>query len=594
VTGKKIKEKLDKHALSRTHLDYVTRWNEDKSSKTNGSVVSQLSNAHRAAVAKNWQYAEKLTELLLFLTRQGLALRGHDESQESNNRGNFLELCELFGKYDQNFADRIQKSLNMTSHEIQDDLIKIAAKQVKRAIVDEVKTVGYFCLMADEARSFRDEQLALCIRYAVDLDIHERFLMFVDCSGCQDADGITRMLVEAVQSAELAEVPIIAQAYDGASVMSGKDNGVQKQIRDLHPTAIYIHCMAHKLNLVIVASCLTTRHTVSFFANLHSLYVFFSRPGNNKSFLACREALGISAKKAPMLTSLSDTRWACRWRNVNATRQSLGILVRCLQELSQPESGNRCLAEATGLFHQLNGTSFVVCLVVLDKVLSQVQVVNALLQTKNITLAQAYSTVANTVASLEGLRCDSEWNLVWKEILQLEAVAGITRKVSLMPNGNDNGDRSLRQIKKVSRMDDFVIMSTCGQRENQSDKLQTNIVDDRKQWQVQVFYPVIDSVVGEMRRRFLDHDVAKLAKAVDAAIALDEGGIDDLLLMYGSVLQINGVLLKAEMQIVKSSVHGLKRFNPSNKERFCPPATPNEVAELKKTTQTCSKFYSWQ
>ena len=34
--------------------------------------------------------------------------------------------------------------------------------------------------------------------------------------------------------------------------------------------------MAHKLNLVIVASCMTTRHVATFFDNLQSLYVFFS------------------------------------------------------------------------------------------------------------------------------------------------------------------------------------------------------------------------------------------------------------------------------------------------------------------------------
>ena len=30
-----------------------------------------------------------------FLLHQGLAFRGHDESEESNNRGNFLELVNL-------------------------------------------------------------------------------------------------------------------------------------------------------------------------------------------------------------------------------------------------------------------------------------------------------------------------------------------------------------------------------------------------------------------------------------------------------------------------------------------------------------------
>ena len=31
------------------------------------------------------------------------------------------------------------------------------------------------------------------------------------------------------------------------------------------------------------------------------------------------------------------------------------------------------------------------------------------------------------------------------------------------------------------------------------------IFDDSKEWQTQVFFHVVDSVVGEMKRRFLDH-----------------------------------------------------------------------------------------
>jgi hypothetical protein len=79
-------------------------------------------------------------------------------------------------------------------------------------------------------------------------------MMFVNCSECRDADGITKLLRKTADTVGLRGVPIVAQAYDGASVMSGKDNGVQKQVRDIHPAALYVHCMAHKLNLVIVAS----------------------------------------------------------------------------------------------------------------------------------------------------------------------------------------------------------------------------------------------------------------------------------------------------------------------------------------------------
>ena len=44
----------------------------------------------------------------------------------------------------------------------------------------------------------------------------------------------------------------ISQCYDGASVMSGSCTGVQQWIKELAPCAIYTHCCAHILNLVLV------------------------------------------------------------------------------------------------------------------------------------------------------------------------------------------------------------------------------------------------------------------------------------------------------------------------------------------------------
>ena len=62
----------------------------------------------------------------------------------------------------------------------------------------------------------------------------------------------------------------------------------------------------------------------------------------------------------------------------------------------------------------------------------------------------------------------------------------------------------------------------------------------------------------------------------------EDGAIQELLTMYKSVIEISPAILKAEMDIVRSfKLPELKRFNPSNPERFSPPATFADVAELK-------------
>ena len=113
-----------------------------------------------------------------------------------------------------------------------------------------------------------------------------------------------------MQNLGIYEIPIIAQAYDGASVMSGIHNGLHMKIKKDHPNAIYIHCMAHKLNLVIVNSIKSNEDAVEFFNTIQSLYVLFANPINNHLLkLICSE----KNIKNLEINSLSETRWACRY-----------------------------------------------------------------------------------------------------------------------------------------------------------------------------------------------------------------------------------------------------------------------------------------
>ena len=136
---KNLAKKLQKHMSAQVHRDCCCKWEAYRQSiQGGGSVVSQLSTQHRISVKENRDYAKKVTDLIVFLGRQSLALRGHNEDRNSNNRGNFLELCSLFGKYDSKFAVKHSEYFNLTSPSIQNDVALIAAQQVQRRVVEEV------------------------------------------------------------------------------------------------------------------------------------------------------------------------------------------------------------------------------------------------------------------------------------------------------------------------------------------------------------------------------------------------------------------------------------------------------------------------
>ena len=64
-------------------------------------VLSLLDSNHEKEVKENRDYLKIIIETLVFLTKQNIAIRGHEESrsdigsESDTNRGNFLELLSL-------------------------------------------------------------------------------------------------------------------------------------------------------------------------------------------------------------------------------------------------------------------------------------------------------------------------------------------------------------------------------------------------------------------------------------------------------------------------------------------------------------------
>ena len=51
-----------------------------------------------------------IVDCIRFLLYRGLAFRGHDESQGSSDKGNFLELLQFFGDHNESINEVFQKA----------------------------------------------------------------------------------------------------------------------------------------------------------------------------------------------------------------------------------------------------------------------------------------------------------------------------------------------------------------------------------------------------------------------------------------------------------------------------------------------------
>ena len=72
------------------------------------------------------------------------------------------------------------------------------------------------------------------------------------------------------------------QTYDSASVSSGHINGVQALISQEYPFVHFVHCAAHRLNLVL---CQSASSVEIFFRNVGAFSTFTSNTPKRKVFL---------------------------------------------------------------------------------------------------------------------------------------------------------------------------------------------------------------------------------------------------------------------------------------------------------------------
>ncbi|KDO37307.1 hypothetical protein CISIN_1g035944mg, partial [Citrus sinensis] len=120
-----------------------------------------------------------------WLAKQACTFRGHDESVNSLNRGNFIELIKLLAimneKINKVVLENTLKNAQYIAPKIQKELLNILANKVRHKIQEEIEDAK-FCILVDEALDeSHKEQMTIILRH-IDCDgfIRERFFKVVN------------------------------------------------------------------------------------------------------------------------------------------------------------------------------------------------------------------------------------------------------------------------------------------------------------------------------------------------------------------------------------------------------------------------------
>ncbi|XP_052178763.1 uncharacterized protein LOC127792338 [Diospyros lotus] len=233
-------------------------------------------------------------ESVKWLALQGCAFRGHDESTESINRGNYIELIKLHGRANKEIDDVVPenaaKNAKYTSPRIQKEILQIIADCLQHKICEEIGDAK-FCILVDEAvDESHKEQMAIVLRYVDgDLFVRERFFEVV---GVKDTNALTlkKEICIVLNQYNLLVTNLQGQGYDGASNMRGEWNGLQALFLRECPSAYYIHCFAHRLQLALVVVA----------KDVHDVWLFFQSLSSIVNFV------GVSAKRHSQLKLIRE------------------------------------------------------------------------------------------------------------------------------------------------------------------------------------------------------------------------------------------------------------------------------------------------
>ncbi|KAJ4430232.1 hypothetical protein ANN_22444 [Periplaneta americana] len=149
-------------------------------------------------------------------------------------RGNYVELLKEFGDFDVELPHHLSNSTVFSglSSGIQNDIIFSVSQLITEEMKKEISDTPFVGIIMDEAMDYATKsQLSVILRYVTKAgNIEERFLYFRDVSDDRTANSLAHHVFNVLHEFN-CETKLVSHTYDGAAVMSGKQEevGIQKQ-----------------------------------------------------------------------------------------------------------------------------------------------------------------------------------------------------------------------------------------------------------------------------------------------------------------------------------------------------------------------------
>ena len=213
---------------------------------------------------------KRVVDVIILIGKQGLALRGHRESLTNINskKENFITVPEFLSIYDPTIRNDLEKvcqqqelekspelkvkgkrskatkakgrgsKLTFLSNRTQNNVIDVIGKEIKCAIVKQIKYSKACALIADTMPDVSHHEH--CVRVVGKHSYCFEHLLCCTGASSTTVRNLYNTIFNALKPEGVTFEKLVTQTYDGAIVQDEIGNHM-----------VYMHCYAHTLNLVL-------------------------------------------------------------------------------------------------------------------------------------------------------------------------------------------------------------------------------------------------------------------------------------------------------------------------------------------------------
>lgn len=504
--------RVEEHERTELHLRCSAAYLVERQQS---SISHFLTRSLHEEVKRKREMMERIVDVVKLIGKRGLSYRGTSEeaaytldSVEADH-GTFLEIIKLLRKYDsrtdQHLTEVIQKSkrrhsdvkssrgrgslVTLLSKTTVNSVITVIRDNIRQWISSDIKDM--FAVELDTTQDIStQDQCSVVIRYVDSTaNIKERLVAVLKCKETT-GKAFVELLSEVMTAMKLELRNCVGSSTDGAANMQGKYNGFSTLLSKEAPMQIHVWCHAHVLNLVLAEATSTVVASVSLFALLNDIAVFFRESYQRMNIWS------MQSTTMKRLNTIGATRW---WSKDAALRKMFGsfnqpagaLYVDVLTALNAILADSKIQAvvkaKANGYIESLLKFETIVTAQVFLRIFSYTSPLSKYLQTIQLDLLTVHRMVEDLLKNMNILRNDFQTcHAAAKQFIEWANDKLEKTEVDLILEGSFPVKRQ-RQKK-------------CMVGERCQDEAVSTTTPTRK-YEIDVYNVIMDSVINNLERR---------------------------------------------------------------------------------------------